>query len=102
MWPGYETSVRNHQDGILLNCDVAHKTMRTDTVYDLLTQIRRSNPNDFMRVFQQKMLGETVLTMYNNKTHRIDDVSFDITPSSTFLKKDKEITILQYYAEVNE
>lgn len=101
LWPGYETSIRNHESGILLNCDVAHKTMRTDTVYDLLQQLRRSNPDNFMKEFQQQMLGKTVLTMYNNKTHKVDDVSFDITPSSTFRKRDTEITILQYYAEVN-
>lgn len=96
MWPGYETSIRDHERGILLNCDVAHKVMRTDTVYDLMREIRRSNHGNFENNFRQKVLGMTVLTDYNNKTYRIDDVDFNITPSSIFTKKNgTKITIQQ-------
>lgn len=101
LWPGYDTSVRYHQGGILLNCDIAHKVMRTDTVYTMMGDLSRSHPRDFHKEFKQKVLGITVLTGYNNKTYRIDDVDFDITPSSKFKKKnDVEITLKQYYAEV--
>lgn len=100
LWPGYETSIRYHEDGILLNCDVAHKAMRTDTVLDLLMRCRREDERGFENNFKQKILGITVLTNYNNKTYRIDDVDFNITPASTFLKKGVEQTIQQYYKEV--
>lgn len=102
LWPGYETSIRDHQSGILLNCDVAHKVMRTDTVYDLMREIRRNNQGNFENDFRQKVLGMTVLTGYNNKTYRIDDVDFNITPSSTFLKNKNEISIRHYYEEVRK
>lgn len=74
--------------------------MRTDTVYDLMDEIRRSNPRDFETVFRQKVLGMTVLTDYNNKTYRIDDIDFTITPSTTFSQKGTDVSILQYYAQV--
>lgn len=90
--------------GILLNCDVAHKVMRTDTVYELMRDIRRIDPQNFKNAFRQKVLGMTVLTGYNNKTYRIDDVDFDITPLSSFSrnKTKRETTIKQYYSEVIE
>lgn len=101
LWPGYETSIRYHEGRrILLNCDITHKVMRTDTVYDLMDEIRRSNPRDFETVFRQKVLGMTVLTDYNNKTYRIDDIDFTITPSTTFSQKGTDVSILQYYAQV--
>lgn len=101
MWPGYETSIRYHEGKrILLNCDVAHKVMRTDTVYDLMNEIHQSNPRDFEIVFRQKVLGITVLTDYNNKTYRIDDIDFDITPAKTFSQRGTDISIMQYYATV--
>lgn len=101
LWPGYETSIRYHEgNSILLNCDVAHKVMRTDTVYDLMNEVRRSNPQNFKDAFRQKVLGMTVLTSYNDKTYRIDDVDFDLTPSSTFDRKGVQVAIKQYYLEV--
>lgn len=74
--------------------------MRTDTVYELMREIRRNNPGNFENFFRQRVLGMTVLTGYNNKTYRIDDIDFSKTPSSTFLRKNTEVSIRQYYAEV--
>lgn len=74
--------------------------MRTDTVYELMREIRRGNPNNFANIFRQKVLGMTVLTGWNNKTYRIDDVDFNITPLSKFSRKNDEITIKQYYLDV--
>lgn len=64
----YETSIKSHDAGILLMADIAHKVMRTDTVYDLLQETHRADPNNFQNSFKQKVLGMTVLTGYNNST----------------------------------
>lgn len=74
--------------------------MRTDTVYDLMNEIRRSNPQNFKVAFQHKVAGMTVLTAYNNKTYRIDDVDFERTPLSTFERKGVQVSLQQHYAEV--
>lgn len=74
--------------------------MRTDTVLDLLMNCRRTDERGFENSFKQKVLGITVLTNYNNKTYRVDDVDFNITPASTFLKKGVETSIQQYYKDV--
>jgi aubergine-like protein len=39
------------------------------------------------------------MTLYNDKTYRIDDIDFDKTPMSTFhlRKEDRDITYKEYY-----
>ena len=43
--------------------------------------------------------GKIVMTHYNNRTYRIDDVDFSMNPNSTFplRKEDREISYLEYY-----
>ena len=45
------------------------------------------------------MLGAIVLTTYNNKTYRIDDVDFNANAQSTFKRRDQEISYMDYYRE---
>lgn len=74
--------------------------MRTDTVYNMLQETRRTDANTWRDSFQRKVLGITVLTAYNNKTYRIDDVDFEKSPMTTFSRRDGEISIDKYYTEV--
>lgn len=76
--------------------------MRTDTVYDLMREIYRVDSANFQNAFKQKVLGMTVLTAYNNATYRIDDVNFDLSPMSTFVRNGVEMTIKAYYFEVSD
>lgn len=90
--------MRQHERNILLNVDLSFKFMRTDTVYDLLMQCNQGN---IRKEFQASVIGSIVLTSYNNKTYRIDDVDFDSTPTSTFKKADgTEISFQQYFQQV--
>lgn len=100
LWPGYATSIRKHENDILLNCDVAHKVMRMDTVRDLMEETLRADRNNFQNNFKQKALGLTVLTAYNNSTYRVDDVDFDKTPMTTFDRKGTPTTLVDYYLDV--
>ncbi|XP_031633322.1 protein piwi-like isoform X2 [Contarinia nasturtii] len=99
LWPGFATSIRKHEQDILLNCDVAHKVMRMDTAYDMLQELVRTDRGGYQNNFKQKALGLTVLTAYNNKTYRIDDVDFDISPMTTFDQRGKAVTLVDYYQE---
>lgn len=100
LWPGYKTSIRQHESDILMCVEVAHKVMRMETVYDILREVhkRSSNPNDFRKEFERQVLSCIVLTKYNNKTYRIDDVNWDVHPDSTFESKKGggRITYVQY------
>lgn len=48
------------------------------------------------------MLGEVVMTQYNEKTYRIDDIDFQTTPERTFNYKGKETTYMEYYKQVRK
>lgn len=100
LWPGFDTSIRKHEQDILLNCDVAHKVMRMDTAYDLLQECLKTDRSNFQNNFKQKALGLTVLTAYNNSTYRIDEVDFTISPMTTFDKKGTAVTLVEYYKDV--
>lgn len=101
LWPGFNTSIREHVGGMMLNCDVIHKVMHTDTVYDVLQQVRRSDPRSWKSSFVRNVLGMTVFTAHNNRTYRIDDVDFDISPMTKFRRRDVQISIDEYFSEVS-
>ena len=102
LWPGYKTSIRQHEDNILLCCEVDHKVLRTDTVLDQLKQYQRS-PN-FHTAAERALLGQIVLTRYNNKTYRIEDIDWDKKATDTFEEtwkrgETRTKTYAQYYEE---
>lgn len=100
LWPGYETSIRQHERDILLSTEIAHKVMRTETVYDILVRSSQ-NPARHQDEFRMNVLGLIVLTDYNNKTYRINDVDFTKTPLATFSCKGRDVSFTEYYLTVS-
>ncbi|XP_060658910.1 protein piwi [Drosophila nasuta] len=96
LWPGYETSIRQHERDIMLCSEIAHKVMRTETVYDILVRSSQ-NPARHQEEFRMNVLGLIVLTDYNNKTYRINDVDFTKSPLATFNCKGRDISFVEYY-----
>lgn len=47
------------------------------------------------------LVGAVVMTRYNNKTYRIDDIDFLKNPQSTFhlRKEDRDISYMEYYSK---
>ena len=37
IWPGYVTAVQEYEGVLMLNLDVSHKVLRTQTAYDLVS-----------------------------------------------------------------
>ena len=100
IWPGYVTSIRQHEDQILLCCEVTCKVLRTDTVYEQIQEIQKRAPGNFRASVEKALLGSIVITRYNNKTYRIDEIAWDKTPTEEFEGRNGEKQSLQkYYAE---
>ncbi|XP_068083901.1 piwi-like protein Siwi [Anabrus simplex] len=97
LWPGYVTSIRQHEDDILLCTEITHKVMRRDNALDILESIAEKDPAHFQHLYQKCIVGTTVLTDYNNKTYRVDDVDFTVTPMSAFSRDGKEVTYKAYF-----
>lgn len=72
--------------------------MRQDTVYEILKTCMMSG-GEYQDAFKRAVIGTVVLTGYNNKTYRVDDVDFDASPSSTFETKAGQKSIVEYYSE---
>lgn len=98
LWPGYITSIRQHERDILVCCEIAHKTMRMQTCYDILRDCQKHDRN-YKDSFKRAVLGVVVLTGYNNKTYTINDVTFDTTPESTFDTKAGKTSFVEYYKQ---
>lgn len=45
----------------------------------------------------KEVVGTSVLTRYNNKTYRIDDIAWDKTPEYVFTRNDEQISLIDYY-----
>ena len=94
LWPGYMTSVRQHEHKILLNVEIGYKFLRMDTVRHLWDQcggntVRMTNV----------AVGQIVITDYNNTTYRVDSIDFTKNPESTFDKNGEQISYMKYYKD---
>lgn len=97
LWPGYITSIRQHEHDVLVCCEVSHKVMRQETIYDIMRTARNEDASNWQDKFKKEVIGAIVLTDYNNKTYRVDDVDFNSSPSSTFKHKDVDVSYKDYY-----
>ncbi|KYN01664.1 Protein piwi [Cyphomyrmex costatus] len=98
LWPGYVSSIRQHERDILMCVEITNKVMRLETLGDILNSLYHQDRSRFRENFCNAVIGTVVLTDYNNNTYRIEDVDFSATPSSTFpLKNGESITYVDYY-----
>uniref|UniRef100_A0A8D0CPZ3 Piwi-like RNA-mediated gene silencing 1 n=1 Tax=Sander lucioperca TaxID=283035 RepID=A0A8D0CPZ3_SANLU len=98
IWPGYTTTILRYESSIMLCTDVSHKVLRSETVLDFMANLRQKCGNQrFPEICTKELVGLIVLTKYNNKTYRIDDIAWDHTPNNTFTRGDKDISFKNYY-----
>lgn len=99
LFPGYLTSIRQHEQDVLMCTELVHKVMRIDTCYGLFEQCMNTR-GPFQDNYKRLVIGTIVMTTYGqNKTYRVDDVDFGITPESTFETKTGPISFMQYFLD---
>ncbi|XP_039273647.1 piwi-like protein 1 [Styela clava] len=102
LWPGFITSILKYENNVMLCAEVSHKLMRKDTVLDvmngLLNECSRRGRN-FHEECQKFLVGQIVLTRYNNNTYRVDGIEWDLNVSMKFKKGEEQISYLQYYQD---
>uniref|UniRef100_A0A8C8E4F1 Piwi-like RNA-mediated gene silencing 1 n=1 Tax=Oryzias sinensis TaxID=183150 RepID=A0A8C8E4F1_9TELE len=103
IWPGYSTTILQYESSIMLCTDVSHKVLRSETVLDFMVNLRQKCGNQrFPDACAKELIGLIVLTKYNNKTYRIDDIAWDHTPKNTFTRGDADISFMNYYKTVSD
>ncbi|EGR29830.1 paz and PIWI domain protein, partial [Ichthyophthirius multifiliis] len=89
---GYLTSLESYQfNSKLLNIDSCFKVTRKQTLIELIQQ-----QNELTNITNFK--GNIIITMYNNKFHRIEQIMPEMTPQDNFQdQKGNVITYEDYY-----
>jgi len=100
IWPGFVTAVDEYEGGLMLQCDVSHRVLRTETVYDALKALEKTATKDLKTAAEKELLNAVVLTRYNNKLYKIDDILWDNSPRDTFLdsRTNQHIAFVDYYS----
>ncbi|MBZ3880721.1 Piwi-like protein 4 [Sciurus carolinensis] len=101
LWPGFAISVSYFESRLLLSADVSYKVLRNETVLDFMTDLcYRTGVSCFTQTCEKQLIGLIVLTRYNNKTYRIDDIDWSVNPTHTFQRRDgSQITYVDYYKQ---
>ena len=85
---------------MLLCCEISTKVLRTDTVLDQFKECYNRDKKNWQALAQKALLGAIVITRFNNKTYRVDEICFDKKPSDKFSLKDgSETDYRSYYLE---
>jgi PAZ domain./Piwi domain. len=99
VWPGFVTAIDEYEGGLKLQIDTSCRVLRTSTCLDLIDELKEKFGGNFMERLSQALIGEIVLTRYNNQTYRIDEIDFKQTPMSTFTKRGEPKSYVDYYRE---
>nr|XP_056714838.1 piwi-like protein 4 [Euleptes europaea] len=101
LWPGFAISVGQFENKVMLCADVSHKVLRNENVLEFMTSLyNRVDLARFAESCEKELLGLIVLTRYNNKTYRVDDIEWSVKPTDTFKKRDgTEISYEDYYKQ---
>ncbi|XP_065255146.1 piwi-like protein 2 [Emys orbicularis] len=100
IWPGYSASIRRTDGGLFLLADVSHKVIRNDSVLDVMHVIYQQSRENFQDECTKQLIGNIIITRYNNHTYRIDDIDWNKTPKDSFTMSDgKAITFVDYYSK---
>uniref|UniRef100_A0A6J0V0B6 Piwi-like protein 4 isoform X1 n=1 Tax=Pogona vitticeps TaxID=103695 RepID=A0A6J0V0B6_9SAUR len=104
LWPGFAVSVGQFENKVMLCADVSHKVLRNESVLQFMTTLYENVGRErFTEVCEKELVGLIVLTRYNNKTYRVDDIEWSIKPADTFQKRDgTQISYEDYYKQQYE
>ena len=89
IWPGHQAQLTIREDeGLMLQVTSEHQVVhRAVSVLDKIRMIRESNEargRDYQQEVMDAVIGQDIVTVYNRRAYRIDDIAFDKTPESTF------------------
>ena len=69
----------------MLCCDMSHKVLRTQTAYQLIKDVMAQKPADMQGSVLEALLGAVVLTRYNNKCYKVDDIDWAMSKRKTLV-----------------
>ncbi len=52
---------------------------------------------DYQESARKELINKLVLTRYDNRTQRIDNIDFELTPATFTFNDDSQTTLIDYY-----
>jgi aubergine len=78
-----------------------HKVLRTQTVLSVIQELKERARGDITDAISKHLVGSTIMTTYNKRTYRIDEVDFSMSPKDTFTveqnHESKTISYIEYF-----
>uniref|UniRef100_UPI00358F629F piwi-like protein 1 n=1 Tax=Myxine glutinosa TaxID=7769 RepID=UPI00358F629F len=101
IWSGFATAILSYESSVMLCMDLSHKILRNDTVLDSMYNLYEQTSNEaFHDACLREFVGQIVLTRYNNRTYRVDDIEWDRNPQMEFQRNNgSQITYVDYYMQ---
>uniref|UniRef100_A0A8C4PYR5 Piwi-like RNA-mediated gene silencing 1 n=1 Tax=Eptatretus burgeri TaxID=7764 RepID=A0A8C4PYR5_EPTBU len=101
IWSGFATAILSYESCVMLCMDLSHKILRNDTVLDIMYNLYEQTTNEgFHDACTRDLVGQIILTRYNNRTYRVDDIEWDRNPQMLFKKTDgSEISYVDYFMQ---
>ena len=60
----------------------------------------RGTKEEIQKEVEKTLLGQVVITCYNNRTYMIDNIAWDLAETNTFNgEKEESISYMQYYTD---
>lgn len=56
-----------------------------------------STVDDYQEYARRELINKLVLTRYDNRTQRIDNIDFQLTPSTFICDEQSQMTLMDYY-----
>ncbi|XP_049618572.1 piwi-like protein 2 isoform X1 [Syngnathus scovelli] len=100
VWPGYSTCIKHTDGGLYLCVDVSHKVLRNDSVLEVMNILYQRSKEKFRDECTKELVGNIIITRYNNRTYRVDSIEWDKSPKDTFTLMDgTKTTFVDYYSK---
>lgn len=101
VWPGYSTALSTFESGVLFTVNPTNKFIMERSAYDVIKGTR-SGGNTKENIAKE-LHGRGVMTTYNRRVYRVEEVSYDHSPKDTFVLKERkmtrEVSYIDYYRE---
>lgn len=96
---GYNTTTSYLKAGIMMNLDSKTKIIQDVTLLQMIDVIYDTHRDNVQERVRNELTGKVVITKYNNRTYKIEDVDFDMTPQNRFTMRGGggEETYTNYY-----
>lgn len=97
MYWAYFNTMKCIDGSIYLNLNPSVKFFQQEPILTLIQEIGN------MKKVKEELVGRSVMSYYNNRVYKIDDVNFDLNPTKKFFcdmhNKNKEMTYAEYIFE---